>query len=323
MTKKKGKSKILIFLLFLVIFAAAIGGTIYYFKFIAHKDPEPEPTPTAEPEPEPEPEPDPTPTEINLQSVVDSWTKAHPKTGVYIYDLDNEAPVAEYKKDTKYRIESIYKLFVAYEGYKQITAGKMKADEKVAIANDFKGNKYTISLCLDHMIRYSYSPCGEYVWSKIGHNNLQKTYENLGFKNTSIGNLMASASDLVKLLELIHTDDTIDEKLRAQLFDSMLNQKANTKDTRYNSDWRKGLPSGFSTTKVYNKVGWLGDGNGHWIYFDDVALLYFPETTDKEGNKVPERHLAIAVLTTSNTTPKQIGELGKNIENAVKKHDNY
>lgn len=282
-----------------------------------------EPTTTATEEPEPEPT---VPDKIDLQLTLNQWvtTQTAANSGVVIYDLDNNDVVARHNEDKKFRIESIYKMFVAYEGYYRIDHDIWKGTDKALNWNSYDGSPYTISLCLDHMIRYSFSSCAENIWQRIGQKKLQEIYDEKGYKNTSITGITSTASDLTKLYQQYWAHTDLSEKSWSSIKDSMLNQVApKTAGAVYTSNWRQGLPSGFATAKVYDKVGWLGDGNGHWIYYADAAFLEFPEVAkNRDGEKKLARHYIMIVLT-QNTSNKELVKLGRKIEEAIKTADNY
>lgn len=326
MKKKHHVVKKMVSGIVILIFIAGIAaGVIFLLRTINSHEEKLDDISNVEPEPEPEPEPK-NPELIDLQKTVDAWVKTQKNarnSGIIIYDIDNDEVVAKHNENQKFRIESIYKMFVALEGYYRIDSGKWKGDDTYRIAKDFNNKTYTRYLCLDHMIRYSYSICAEVMWNEIGHGNLQTIYNNKGYKNTSIQGLTSTPSDLMKLYQEYWEHEDLSEDSWKKIKDSMLNQKANTKNTTYNRNWRQGLPSGFSTAKVYNKVGWLGDGRGNWTYYDDAAFLVFPEKAEnKDGEKVLERHYIMIALT-NYTSPKQLVELGKRVESAVKTADKY
>ena len=107
-------------------------------------------------------------------------------------------------------------------------------------------------------------------------------------------------------------EDITDQDLLSRMWDSFLNQPV----TEY--DWRQGLPSGFNTATVYNKVGWEFNPDGrYWEIYHDAAIIEFPESLDDMGNSIrPSRHLIVVVMT--NHVPYQrIRELGERIEAAI------
>ena len=303
--------------------AIVVAGIVLVIQLVSGHKPEQESitaTTTAPVEPAPI-----TPNKIGLQNTIDQWldTQANKNnSGIIIYDIDNDAIVARHNEDEVFRIESIYKMFVAYEGYHRIDSGQWDGNTTVLGWNDFNGRPYTLSLCLDHMIRFSYSACAEAVWSMIGQETLQAAYEEKGFKNTSIAGITSTPNDLMKLYQQYwkHTDLSEDSWRKIQ--DSMLNQIApGTASSVYTANWRQGLPSGFATAQVYDKVGWYG--GDRWYFYDDAAFVTFPEVKkNKDGEKKLARNYIVIVLT-KDTNPTELVKLGRKIEETVKTVDNY
>lgn len=267
-----------------------------------------------------------TPEKIDLQLTVDKWLDTlsnRNNAGVMIYDIDNDAVVARYNEDTKIHIESIYKMFVVYEGYYRVDHGIWDGTASVGLGNNYDGKPFDYYTCLDYAVRYSYSSCAENLWLKIGKDSLQTIYNEKGFKNTSIAGTTSTPSDLVKLYQMFWKHSDLSDDSWERIKDSMLNQTApNNAYSIMKQDWRRGFPSGFATAKVYDKVGWLGDGEGNWYYYADASFLVFPETKNNDGETVPERHY-IAIVLTKSTKPAELVKLGRNIESAIKTADNY
>ncbi len=280
-------------------------------------------TPTTPVEPE-EPK---TPEKIDFQLITDQWITTQGNSAnfeVMIYDLDNSEIVARHNEDKPMYIASIYKMFVAYEGYYRIDHNIWDGNGTYGLGKDIEGNQFTRSKCLDYMIRYSYSPCAETMWNEIGHDKLQAIYNEKGYKNTNIAGITSTPSDLVKLYREYYKHTDLTDESWEKIQDSMLNQEApRGAASVYAQDWRKGLPAGFSTAKVYDKVGWWGDGKGNWYYYADAAFVTFPEAKDKDTGKTrPERHYIVIVLTKS-SNPAEIVKFGRKIEETVKTTDNY
>ncbi|MBR1875241.1 hypothetical protein IJ798_02600 [Candidatus Saccharibacteria bacterium] len=299
-------------------------GIVFIPKLFEQKDEQPVTTSTATPAPvEETPK---TPTKIDLQYTVDSWVGSQPNaknSEVLIYDIDNDAIVARHNEDTKIRIESIYKMFVVYEGYYRVDHNIWNGTDSVGLGNNYDGKPFDYYTCLDYAIRYSYSPCAENLWVKIGRDNLQTIYNEKGFKSTSISGIISTPSDLLKLYQMFWKHSDLSDDSWERIKDSMLNQTApkNAYDIMQ-QDWRKGFPSGFATAKVYDKVGWLGDGRGNWTYYSDASFLVFPETKNNDGETIPERHY-IAIVLTQSTKPSELVKLGRSIETAIKTADKY
>lgn len=238
------------------------------------------------------------PKEINFQSIIDEWVAATSgNKSILIYDLDLDKIVGSYNTEESYNTASLYKLFVAYEGYRRIQSGEWDANEEIGWTG------HTRIECLDLAIRESYSPCAEALWSEIGHEELDIIIAN-DFKITdsNISGLTSNANDIFKIMKLFYEHpDFTDETLVARMKDSFLSQPTTT------YDWRQGFPSGFSDrTLVYNKVGWdyNPDGN-YWNIYHDVAIIEFP---------IENRHY-IAVVMTNKISNVKIRELGTAIEN--------
>ena len=66
-----------------------------------------------------------TPDFIDLQPTIDNWlTTAPGNVGLMIYDLDNNQVAAASNANRVFNTASVYKLFFAYDGYREIDAGR-------------------------------------------------------------------------------------------------------------------------------------------------------------------------------------------------------
>lgn len=318
--------KIIGIVIVVILFVGIIAVGIVFLLNNSNKTENNQPSTTPETPTVPEEKNEP-PQLIDFQLAVDQWVSSQASrdnSGIMIFDIDNNEVVARHNEDTEFYIASIYKMFVAYEGYYRIDRGLWDGEETYdALGNDIDGNKFTRLKCLDYMIRYSYSSCAETMWSEIGRDKLQQIFDEKGFLKTNISSFTSTPSDLVKLYKFLYKHTNLSEESWEKLQNSMLEQEAPKNATSvYKQNWRQGLPSGFSTAKVYNKVGWYGEGIT-WYSYDDAAFVNFPETVDKDtGEKRPERHYIIVVLT-KNTYPNSIIQLGRKIEEIVKLTDNY
>ena len=312
-----------IILLFLLIALTSFGTLYAHFHYpapnLAEPSTESEPTLPAEPAlPEP----------VNFQPTVDAWlTTISGKAGVYIYDLDLEQVSADYQSTTVFRSESLYKLFVAYKGYQDLTAGLTSPTDPVS-------SGHNRAKCLDLSIRESHSPCAEALRHQIGIDHLNQVIKNeWGIPNTNIANLNSTAQDVTKVMQLLLTDPNFSAETHATIKDSLLNQPCTNNGLCSGCcNWRQGLPSGFSSDiKVYNKVGWLHSGTGNiWTYYHDTALVEFParnstttpvenqpsalqnsEPTPLEPNK--PRHFLITIMT-SRVHFRDIARLATDLE---------
>lgn len=248
-----------------------------------------------------------TPALIDFQPLLDQWAADTRKNsqidlGVMIYDLDHQTVVGSYQPDTVFNAASIYKLFYAYDGYREIAAGRDSADAYFTTTAD-KGD-LTLGACLGLIIRESYNGCADPLRSDPDRTaRVEALISDLGLTSTTNAGLYSSARDLTRLLQLYweHPDLTADQWTAIQ--DSLLNQPP----TAY--DWRQGLPAGFTTAEVYNKVGWAWNGS-YWSVYNDAAIVVFPEQ---------HRHYLVVVLTEgiSSAVPTPIAQLGHAIEAVV------
>lgn len=250
-----------------------------------------------------------TPTFINLQPTIDSWLKTiDGDVGIVIYDFDNNRIAASYQPDIPFNSASLYKLFFAYDGYRQIDTGKINAEDIYVTTNDYRADTYSYGNCLDLIIRESYNGCADIMYSdlEIDQRITAMIESELELKSTKINGLISTASDLTVLLKkyYYHPDLTADSW--SKLSDSMLNQPTTIEN------WRQGLPAGFKTADVYAKVGWNYDGT-NWTIYNEAALLVFPNLN---------RHYSIVVLTEGLSSFEPLTKLGTMIENAILSTDN-
>lgn len=265
-----------------------------------------------------------TPEKVDLQLAVDQWltTQTAENSGIIIYDIDNDEVVARHNESKQFTIDTIYQMFLAYEGYYRIDHSMLEGTAVYPIGEDFDGKPYTRKHCLDYMVRFSYAPCAASLINDIGFENLQAAYNERGFKDTIISQAISTPSDLLKLYQMYWKHKDLSKESWDKIQESMLNQVAGTKDFTYAQNWRMGMPSGFGTALVYNKVGMYGVDTT-WLRFSDASFIVFPEVeSNKDGETKPARHY-ISVVLTANTTPQEIVKLGRKVEEAVKQADNY
>ena len=220
---------------------------------------------------------------INLQPTVDAWQAGQNGTSsVVVYDLANNKTVASLNPNRQYFSASVYKLYVAYIGYQKVADGTYSADEPYL-------SGYTRIKCLDAMIRDSYSPCGEKMWNELGKEILTAKLKTYGLTNTSMTGLYTSAKDAAIVLQRLFERRDLTNAHTNAFLDSLKDQPAK---------YRRGLPSGFSQSTVYNKVGWNG-----LVEWHDTAIVTLPNN----------RSYVITVLTES-VGSSQISALGQAIE---------
>lgn len=251
------------------------------------------------------------PSFIDLQPTVDTWlASTNRQVGLMIYDLDNDRVAASYQPNKTFNIASIYKLFYVYDGYRQLASGAEQGTTKFTTTSDYRADTYTISECLDLMIRESYNGCADPMRSNSARSKRVQTMidDELQLEDTFNLGLSSTAADLTKLLRLYYEHADLPDELWDRIADSMLNQPPTEVETGVFYDWRQGLPAGFSTAKIYDKVGWESDNRETWNIYADAAIVEFPNQN---------RHYSIVVLTTNFTDAKLIANLGTTLETAI------
>ena len=219
---------------------------------------------------------------IDLQPTADAWAnKQSGEVGLYIIDLDNNKVVAEINPDQQFFTASIYKIYVAYEGYRKVADGTYGFDQ------NYLGS-YTRGKCLDLMIRESYSPCAEKMWAELGKEKLTAKLKTYDIDNTNMTGLRTTARDAALLLQRLFERKELTQEHTQYYLDSMKTQDAK---------FRRGLPTGFTNATVYNKVGW--NENIEW---HDTAIV-----------NVGGRNYVISLLTERVGTT-QIKELARALE---------
>ena len=225
---------------------------------------------------------------IDLRPTVDAWAaRQSGAASVVVYDLANDKIIATLNPDTQYFTASLYKLYVAYIGYQRV------ADGTFSLTDPYLSG-YNRGACLDAMIRNSYSPCGEKMWNELGKQKITNAIKEYGLKNTDLTGLYTSARDATIILQRLFGRRDLSEKYTMSYLDSLKTQPAL---------YRRGLPSGFNDSTVYNKVGWNGSVEWH-----DAAIVTLPN----------DRSYVVVVLT-ENVGTKNIIDLGKAIEAKLSK----
>lgn len=297
------KTKTKIIPIVIVVLVILSGGAFIGWKWLQKNEPHAE---TIDQTPEEPAEIVLDPEFINLQPVVDEWLTSynHGKVSVMIYDLDHNQIAASYNADAVMLPASVYKLFYAYDAYREIDAGNDDPNEL------FLGDK-TLGECLDLMMRVSHNPCAEAMLDDpVRSARVAKLITDHGLTNTKSDALMTSARDVTELLKLYYAHEGWSDESWAKWQDSTLNQPPAEA-----GDFRQGLPSGFSTAKVYNKVGWSAIGGG-WDIYNDAAIVEFPLTTAEDGTKTKGHNYIVVLLTRQTSHLANVG-LGEMIEAAV------
>ncbi len=239
---------------------------------------------------------------VSLQPIVDEWAESvGGSKGIIIYDLDRQETIGEYNADEMFGTASLYKLFAVYEGYKRVEDGEWDPEATTGWYGD------SMIDCLDSAIRSSDSSCAEPIWAKIGHYELDDIIaEEWEIKDAMISGLKATPRAIMKMMKKFYEHpDFKDAEMVARMWDSFLNQPIVN-----GYEWRQGLPSGFSDVAlVYNKVGWqwTGGDDGHWVIYDDAAIVEFPDLN---------RHFIVVVMT-NNVRYQSIRNFGQMLEESI------
>lgn len=230
--------------------------------------------------PEPEPEFD----SKALQTALDGWvTNSGGISGVVLMNIGGEV-LASHNADRPFFTASIYKLFVAYEGYKRVDSGEF------VLSSNYLGSR-SLGDCLDLMIRESDSPCAEKLWVELGKSALNGTLERAGITNTDMVGLTATAKDAATQLKLIASGEGISVESKTKLMTSM-------RDQIYRDTLNKSFDS---SVVVYNKIGFR-----ELVEYHDTEIIEFSDG----------RSLIMSVLT-ENVGTRNIIALGDAIEAAV------
>lgn len=249
---------------------------------------------------------------IDLQPTVDRWIttlNSRAKAGVMIYDLNNSRVAASYHADDVFSVASLYKLLLAYDGYRQIAIGAEQPTD-IIVRNTDKGN-LTLSQCLDLIIRESYNGCADPMHQDpIRASRINGLIRNYEMTNTTNLGLQSTAADLTKLLRTYWRHSELPQSLWDQIKDSMLNQPPSASANHPTYDWRQGLPAGFSgNVDVYNKVGWEWNAEReYWNIYTDAAIVDFVDL---------KHEYTIVVLTSGVDSADKISRLGQIIEETV------
>ena len=247
--------------------------------------------------------------EITMQPVINSWFSTFSREtekGILIYDLDNEKVIGNLDENEQFDTASVYKIFVAYEGYQRVELGEWKESDE-----SYGG--MTVGECLDKMIRESHSGCAENLLARIGEKELDGIIKSqYGLENTSVEGLVTTASDMTKFMTRVYKHKELSGASYAKLMDSMLNQpKTASEDCEGGvCDWRMGVPAGFAknseAAKVYNKVGWNWNGL-YWTPWNDVMIVEYPKYN---------RHFIVTFLSRKFPTLDKVQELGSLLDEA-------
>lgn len=223
-----------------------------------------------------------------IQQAIDSWMLSLSGDDIASVAVMNENGnlIASVEPEKVFFAASIYKLYVAYEGYRQVDRGEVDSNEQYV-------NGRTRSECLDLMIRESDSPCAEKLWLEIGKSELTAILKSYGINNTSMSDIRTTARDSALMLQRISSGRELTTESQKAFLASMKSQI-----------FRNSLNKGFSDkVTIYNKVGF-----NELLEYHDVAIVEF-----EDG-----RRAIVSVLTSGVGTIK-IAKLGEVLEIAMLK----
>lgn len=289
---------------FLIVFIVVAGGTFAIIKLLDSHENQVDNV-VDEPTPEEIIEEDPVPEFIDLQPIIDEWinNSSYKQASIAIYDLDNDRYAGSYNANAVMHPASLYKLFYVYDGYKYIDAGIDDPEELYANLGGTRGWTSVID-CLELMVSESNNVCAEKMLGEDKRaDRVAAWISDLGLTGTEPSGLMTSSADLIEVMKMYYYHPDWSEASFTAWQNSALNQKTAT------TDYRIGLPSGFSEEAiVYNKVGWA-NSTGYWEVYNDAAIIDFPNL------EIP-RHYIVVIMTNS-AGYSQISEFGTMLENAI------
>jgi len=222
-----------------------------------------------------------------VANALDEWSQSiNGRAGVVVTDVYDGSVLATFDPDQQFFAASIYKLYVAYEGYKQI-------DEGAVDLNELYLNGFTRGECLDKMIRESDSPCAEKLWVELGKQETTDILRTYGMNNTSMTGITTTAADAAIMLSRIANGEGLSEQSQTLFLQSMKDQV-----------FRDTLNKSFIEPEyvVYNKIGF-----NELQEYHDVAIIELPET---------DRKLVISVMTDGVGT-SNIVRLGEMLKKAI------
>jgi len=187
--------------------------------------------------------------------------------GVVVIDTSTGSK-ASANGDEQFVSASIYKLFVAYDTYKQIDNGTLTLHQKLGKSVEVDETGQTIAGCLNLMITISDNDCGIALgtlddWAKIDSLLKSEGYTGTKLYNYSSpgiisGDKQTTANDVAQLLDRLYNGTLLSES-STNAFIALL--KAQTVNNRLPT----GLPKG---TVIAHKTGDL------YGYLHDAGIIY-------------------------------------------------
>ena len=185
-----------------------------------------------------------------IQQIVNEWaTKYKGNASVHITDTKTGEVLATSDEDRQYFTASMYKMYVAYLTLQDVDAGIKSFNDKSVAGNSRKQ-------CLYLMIQESNSACAESMMGELTRVAMDQRLAALGATHTQIVSLKTTAKDAGVIARKIALGEGLSAESAAFLQGAMHDQK-----------FRGGLPKGFSTSEVQDKVGY----NKHVYGWHDTA----------------------------------------------------
>ena len=174
--------------------------------------------------------------------------------GIAVMEINGRSSNAN--GDKQFIAASTYKLYVSYDWFKRVEAGKASWSDTI---NGQRADK-----CFEAMIVVSDNACAKAFATAVGgFGAVDASMKSLGLRHTSLStaNLYTTANDLAYFMYRLENGTLASSADRARLVDLMKRQV-----------YRDGIPAGVGVP-VADKVGFV-DG-----YLNDAGIVYAPKRT--------------------------------------------
>jgi beta-lactamase class A len=189
---------------------------------------------------------EPTGPDAQLEALLTGWAQAHPEHqwAMVVRGLDGDKRYASYRAGEVYEAASIYKLFLTYLLFKEISL-----DQVGSITVSSQGRSWSLEHCLDVALRVSDNPCAWAIGNYTGWESSNPELSQAGFSNTTLditAGHRTSAEDTANLLDGMYKATLYTAEERDYLLNTLRKQSYN-----------QGIPAGCSGCTVANKTGEL------------------------------------------------------------------
>ena len=195
-----------------------------------------------------------------LHGLLGRFTRGRPAPfGIVVEDLTTGAS-ASVNADRVFWSASLYKLFVAYEIYRAIEAGRLSFSSSAG-----GGTGRSVTGCLTPMIVVSDNGCGRALLALVGAGGANPDLAAHGFTHTDLTSphQMTSAGDVALLYRLLHDGRLLNGDNTNRFLALLRAQQVNNR-------LPTGLPRG---TPIAHKTGDLGG------FMHDAGIVYAPHRT--------------------------------------------